>query len=256
MRTRLLLLTAVTVILAALGGRESAHAGAAACTATASGRHAREQLLAVHLSAGCPTTGTATGVLNFAQYPGIRGRTRFTLDYAALTIAVRLPLTLSLAPAWRAHSATDALEVSIQATPKRHVSGTGRLSISGSFTAANGAVVSWTQTLTATPNRIGLGSFRIHATFPGGRRMTIQVHQDKSYCAAAPKCPFGHAVNTETYSFPPSFTAASVTSASSFVTGPGNLLSGRELPVILLRDTATGRILGRSDLLAVVRVPS
>ena len=85
--------------------------------------------------------------------------------------------------------------------------------------------------------------------------MTIQVHQDKSYCAAAPKCPFGHAVNTETYSFPPSFTSASITSASSFVTGPGNLVSGRELPVILLRDAATGRILGRSDLLAIIRVP-
>ena len=70
MRTRLLLLTAVTVILAALAGRQSAHAGAAACTATASGHHAREQLLAVHLSAGCPTTGTATGALNFSQYPG------------------------------------------------------------------------------------------------------------------------------------------------------------------------------------------
>jgi hypothetical protein len=255
MRTRLLLLTAVTVILAALAGRESAHAGAAACSATASGRHAREQLLAVHLSAGCPSTGTATGVLNFSQYPGIRGRTRFTIDFADSTIAVRLPATLSLAPAWRAHSATDALEVSIQAMPKRHVVGTGTLSIKGSFKAANGAVVSWTQTLTATPNRIRLGSFRIHATFPGGRRMMIQVHQDKSYCAVAPKCPFGHDVNTETYSFPPSFTAASVTSASSFVTGPGNLLWGRELPVILLRDAATGRILGRSDLLAVVHVP-
>jgi hypothetical protein len=256
MRTRLLLLTAVTVILAALAGRDVAHAGAAACTATASGRHAREQLLAVHLSAGCPTTGIATGALNFSQYPGIRGRTRFTIDYADSTIAIRLPATLSLAPAWRAHSATDALEVNIQATPKRHVFGTGTLSIKGGFKATNGAVVSWTQTLKATPDRIRRGSFRIHATFPGGRRMTIQVHQDKSYCAAPPKCPFGHAVNTQTYSFPPSFTSASVTSVGSFVTGPGNLLWGRELPVILLRDAATGRILGRSDLLAIIRVPS
>ena len=65
MRTRLLVLTVVTVMLAALAGRESAHAGAAACTASASGRHAREQLLAVHLSAGCPTTGSATGRPSF-----------------------------------------------------------------------------------------------------------------------------------------------------------------------------------------------
>jgi hypothetical protein len=46
-----------------------------------------------------------------------------------------------------------------------------------------------------------------------------------------------------------------VTSANSFITGTGTLRWGRELPVILLRDAATGRILGRSDLLAVVRVP-
>jgi len=256
MRTRLLVLTVVTVMLSALAGRESAHAGAAACTATASGHHAREQLLAVHLSAGCPTTGSATGRLRFVQYPGIRGRTGFTLDFADATIAIRLPAALSVSPAWTAHSATDALAVSIRATPKRHVFGAGTLSITGGFNAANGAAVSWTQRLTATSDRITLGSFRIHATFPGGRRMVIQVHQNKSYCAAGAQCPFGQAVNTEIYSFPPSFTSASVTSQRSFVTGPGNLLWGRELPVILLRDAATGRILGRSDLLAVVRVPS
>ena len=264
MRTRLLVLTVVTVMLAALAGRESAHAGAAACTATASGHHAREQLLAVHLSAGCPTTGSATGRLRFVQYPGIRGRTGFTLDFADATIAIRIPAALSVSPAWTAHSATDALSVSIRATPKRHVFGAGTLSITGGFKAANGAVVSWAQRLTATPDRITLGSFRIHATFPGGRRMTIQVAQNKSYCAAGANCPFGQAVKPGTYrvvlsadySFPQSFTSASVTSQRSFVTGPGNLLRGRELPVILLRDAATGRILGRSDLLAVVRVPS
>ena len=40
------------------------------------------------------------------------------------------------------------------------------------------------------------------------------------------------------------------------MTGTEPCVWGRELPVILLPDTATGRILGRSDLLAVVRVPS
>jgi hypothetical protein len=256
MRTRLLLFIAVSVMLAALAGREAARAGSAACTATASGRHARQQLLPVHLSTGCPTTGTATGALNFSQYPGIRGRTKFTLDFAEATIAIRLPASLSIAPAWTAHSATAALEVSIRATPKRHVFGAGMLTIKGGFKTANGSVVTWTQLLAATPNRITLGSFRIHAHFPGGRRMTIQVRQNKSYCASGRNCPFGQAVNTEVYPFPASYTSASVTSVHSFVTGPGTLLWGRELPVILLKDTATGRILGRSDLLAVVRVPS
>jgi hypothetical protein len=98
MRTRLLLLTAVTVILAALAGRQEARAGAAACTATGSGHHTRSQLLAVHLSAGCPSTGSGTGRLRFAQYPGLRGRTAFTIDYAAATIALRLPATLEKNP--------------------------------------------------------------------------------------------------------------------------------------------------------------
>jgi hypothetical protein len=256
MRTRLLLLAAVTVMLAALAGRQAVHAGTAACTATAAGRHARQQLLPVHLSAGCPVTGTATGVLGFAQYPGLRGRTRFTINFADGTIALRLPLTLSVAPAWTAHSATTALEVSIQATPKRHLFGAGRLAIRGGFRAANGATISWTQTLIATPDRITIGSFHVHARFPGGRRMVIQVHQDRSFCRTGVTCPFDRSLNTETYSFPPSYTSASVTSALSFVRGSGNLLWGRELPVILLRDGATGRILGRSDLLAIVRVPS
>jgi hypothetical protein len=256
MRTRLHLLTAVTVILAALAGHQSAHAGASACTATATGHHARQQVLAVHLSAGCPSAGTATGALSFSQYPGIRGRTSFTINYAEATIAIRMPATLSIAPAWTAHSATPALEVSIKATPKRQVFGAGKLTINGGFRAANGALVTWAQTLTATPDRVTLGSIRIHAQFPGGRRMVIQVHQDRSFCATGKTCPFAHSVTTETYSFPPSFTSASVTSTSSFITGNGTLRWGRELPVILLRDAATGRILGRSDLLAVVRVPS
>ena len=86
--------------------------------------------------------------------------------------------------------------------------------------------------------------------------MLIQVHQDRSFCAAGRTCPFGRAVSTEKYPFTPSFTSASVTSASSFATGHGTLRWVRELPVILLRDAASGRILGRSDLLAIVRVPS
>ncbi len=243
-------------MLAALAGRQEAQAGAAACTATGSGHHTRSQLLAVHLSAGCPTTGTATGRLRFAQYPGLRGRTAFTIDYAAATIALRLPATLATAPAWAAHHATAALEVNIRATPKRHVFGAGTVTIRGGFTAANGAVVTWTQTITATPNRITVGSFHVHARFPGGRRMLIQVHQDRSFCGTGRTCPFGRAVSTERYPFPPSFTSASVTTASSFATGHGTLRWVRELPVILLRDATSGRILGRSDLLAIVRVPA
>ncbi|MDX6546252.1 MAG: hypothetical protein QOG02_2026, partial [Gaiellales bacterium] len=73
MRSRLLLFTAVTVILAAFAGRQSAHAGASACNVTAVGQHARDQVLTAHLSAGCPASGTAGGALSFSQYPGTHG---------------------------------------------------------------------------------------------------------------------------------------------------------------------------------------
>ena len=68
--------------------------------------------------------------------------------------------------------------------------------------------------LAATPNRITLGSFRIHAHFPGGRRMVIQVRQNRELLRGRPNCPFGRAVNTEIYPFPASYTSASVTSAT------------------------------------------
>ncbi len=242
-------------MLAGADGR-MARAGTSACTVTAAGLHTRDQLLTARLSAGCPATGTAGGTLAFAQYPGIRGQSSFTLDYAQRTLTVHLPATLTITPAWTAHSVTPALEVSVTATPRRHVFGGGAVTITGGFTATNHAVVTWSQSVTATPNRVTIGSFHVHARFPAGRRMVIQVHQDRSFCATGRVCPFGEGVNTETYSFPPSYTSASITSGLSFATGKGTMLWGRELPVILLRDAATGRILGRSDLLAIVRVPT
>jgi hypothetical protein len=256
MRSRLLLFTAVTVILAAFAGRQSAHAGTSVCTVTAIGKHTRAQVLAAHLSAGCPASGTAGGALTFSQYPGIHGQTSFVVDYGERTLTLHLPATLSTAGGWKAHSAVPSLEVTVQATPKRHVFGSGKVLIRGDFTASNGAVVTWTQTVTATPDKITVGSFHVQARFKAGRRMMIQVHQDRSFCATGRVCPFGRATNTETYVFRASFTSASVTSSSSFTTGKGTLRWVRELPVILLRDAATGRILGRSDLLAVIAVPN
>jgi hypothetical protein len=246
MRSRLLLFTAVTVILAAFAGRQSAHAGTSACTVTAIGQHTRYQLLTVHLSAGCPATGTAGGALTFSQYPGTHGQTSFVVNYAKRTLALHLPPAYSIAAGWTAHSAVPSLAVTVLATPQRHVFGSGKVLIQGGFTAANGAVVTWTQTVTATPDKITVGSFHLQARFRAGRRMMIQVHQDRSFCATGRVCPFGRA----------SFTSASVTSGSSFATGSGTLRWVRELPVILLRDAATGRILGRSDLLAVIAVPA
>jgi hypothetical protein len=242
-------------MLAAADGR-LAQAGTSTCTVTAAGLHTRDQLLTARLSAGCPTTGTARGTLAFAQYPGIRGQSSFTLDYAQRTLTVHLPVTLTTAPAWTAHSVTPALEVSVTATPRRHVFASGSVTVTGGFRAANGGVVTWSQKVTATPDKVTIGSFHVQARFPAGRRMVIQVHQDRSFCANGRVCPFGEAMNTETYSFPPSYTSASITSGLSFATGKGTLRWGRELPVILLRDAATGRILGRSDLLAIVHVPS
>jgi hypothetical protein len=256
MRSRLLLFTAVTVILAAFAGRQSAHAGASACSVTAVGKHTRDQLLTAHLSAGCPTSGTAGGALTFSQYPGIHGQSNFVVDYGQRTLALHLPPTLWSAAGWRAHSAVPALAVTVQATPKRHVLGRGKVLIRGGFTAKNGAVVTWTQTVTATPDKITVGSFHVHARFNAGRRMMIQVHQDRSFCARGRVCPYGRKTSTESYVFPAAYVSASVTSGLSFATGNGTLRWTRELPVILLRDAATGRILGRSDLQAVIVVPS
>ena len=255
MRSRLLLFTAVTVILAAFAGRQPAHAGASACTVTAVGQHTRDQLLTAHLSSGCPASGMAGGALTFSQYPGTHGQSNFVVDYARRTLAVHLPPALSTTAGWKAHSAVPSLAVTVQATPGRHVFGSGKVLIKGGFTADNGAVVTWTQTVTATPDRITVGSFHVQARFKAGRRMMIQVHQDRSFCASGRVCPFGRATSTETYVFPASYTAAGVTSGNSFATGNGTLRWMRELPVILLRDAATGRILGRSDLLAVIAVP-
>jgi hypothetical protein len=255
MRGRLLLVGAVAVALAAcLSADVRPGTAAAACTATARGAHTRTQTLHVRLSEGCPSTGTATGTLRFSEWPHIRGRTAFTLDYAAGTLHLRLPRALTLKPAWRAHSVSDALAVEVEAAPRRRLSGAGRLTVTGGFTAANGAVVRWRQTLRATADRVTLGSIHITATLPGRRAMEIQVHQVRQFCDTKRGCPFGRRTTTDTTAFPAGFTHITVDSALWFATGNGTLRSGRERPTIVLRSKRTGRILGRSDFQALIRV--
>ena len=140
-----------------------------------------------------------------------------------------------------------------KATPRRRLSGTGRLTITGGFTASNGAVVRWTQTLRATPDRVTLGSIHISATLPGTHAMVIQVHQIRQYCDTNRGCPFGTQSTSETTAFPAGFTRVTVDSALWFATGNGTLRSGREQPTIVLRSKRTGRVLGRSDFQAVIR---
>jgi hypothetical protein len=254
MRGRLLFLVAAVALAAAASGQARAGAATSACTATAAGRHTRQQVVSVRLSAGCPTGGRATGTLSFGQWPGIRGHSGFVLDYAARTLTLRVPGTISLRPAWRAHSADPALDLAVTASPKRRLSGHGSLTISGGFTASNGAVVRWQQTVRATPDKITLGAIHITASLPGTHRMVVEVHQLRQFCASDRACPFGQRISTETTIFPARFTRVRVDSALWFVTGNGTLLSGREQPTILLRAKRSGRILGRSDFQALIRV--
>jgi hypothetical protein len=254
MRVRLLLLVAAVALAAAPSGQALAGVATSACTATATAKHTRDQLVAVHLSSGCPTAGKAAGTLTFRQWPGIRGRSGFTLDYAARTLTLRVPPALSLRPAWRGHSADAALDLSVTASPKRRLSGRGRLTITGGFTASNGAVVKWRQTVRATPDTITLGSIHVTASLPGTHSMVIEVHQVRQFCARDRACPFGLRTSTEETTFPARFTHVTVDSALWFVTGNGTLLSGREQPTILLRAKRSGRILGRSDFQALIRV--
>jgi hypothetical protein len=254
MRPRLLLLIAAAALLALLSGTSRAGADTAACTATATGKHVRTELLKVHLTGTCPVSSVAHGTLTFSQWPRIRADGAFALDYAAGTLWLRVPRTLSIKPAWSAHAATAALDVSVQASPRRRLSGRGRYSINGGFRASNGAVVHWTQTVTATPNRVTLGSVHVSAGLPGTRSMVIAVHEVRQFCATNKTCPFGLKATTDRVAFPAAFTHVTVSSPLWFVTGAGTLLSGREQTTILLRSKRTGRILGRSDFQALVRV--
>lgn len=254
MRVRLLLLVAAVALAAASSGQALARVAASACTATATAKHIRDQVVVVHLASDCPTAGKAAGTLSFTQWPGIRGRGGFTLNYAARTLTLRVPPALSLKPAWRAHNADAALDLSVTSSPKRRLSGHGSLTITGGFTASNGAVVKWRQTVRATPDKITLGSIHVTASLPGTHSMVIEVHQVRQFCASDRTCPFGLRTSTEKTTFPARFTHVTVDSALWFVIGNGTLLSGREQPTILLRAKRSGRILGRSDFQALIRV--
>ena len=254
MRPRLLLLIAAATLAALLSGTSRAGAGTSACRATATGKHVRTQLLKVHLTGTCPVTGVAHGTLRFSQWPRIHAGGAFALDYAAGTLWLRVPRKLSMKPAWSARSVTAALDVSVQASPKRRLSGRGRYTINGGFKASNGALVRWHQTVSATPNRITLGSVHVTASLPGTGSMVVAVHEVRQFCATNRSCPFGMKTTTDRVAFPARFTHVTVSSPLWFMTGAGTLLSGREQTTILLQSNRTHRILGRSDFQATVRI--
>ncbi len=244
--------------LAALGSAMlSAQTGSAApaCTATATGGHTRSQVIAVALSSGCPATGSQKGNLRYAQFPGISALGGYTINFATRRLALTLPTAVAPSAAYTALHTDVGLQVQVSAAPARQVSGDGRYAITGGFTASNGAVIHWTQRLAATPVRVGIGAIKVTATFPGARSMLIQVRQSVAYCATSQTCPFGASSRVESFTFPAAYTHASLSSGAAFQTGT-DLLWGSEEPSIVLRDRVTGRILGRSDLGAVVRSAS
>ena len=244
---------AAAALLALLSGTSRAGAGTAACIATATGKHVRTQLLKVHLAGTCPVSGVAHGTLTFGQWPRIHADGVYALDYAAGTLWLRVPRTLSMKPAWSAHGARPALDVSVQASPRRRLSGRGRYSINGGFAASNGAVVRWKQTVTATPNRVTLGSVHVSASLPGTGSWWSPCTRCGSSVPRTQTCPFGVKTTTDRVAFPAAFTHVTVSSPLWFRTGAGTLLSGRERTTILLRSKRTGRILGRSDFQALIR---
>jgi hypothetical protein len=255
MRLRLLALVSSAVLVGLVSGTGLSRAGTAgACTATATGKHVRTQLLKVHLGGTCPVSGVAHGTLTFSQWPRIHADGVFALDYAAGTLWLRVPRKLSMKPAWSAHVGGAGLDVSVTASPRRRLSDRGRYSINGGFKASNGAVVRWKQTVSATPNRITLGSVHVSASLPGTRSMVVAVHEVRQFCATNRTCPFGMKTTTDRVAFPAAYTHVAVSSPLWFVIGAGTLLSGREQTTILLRSKRTGRILGRSDFQALVRI--
>jgi hypothetical protein len=166
-----------------------------------------------------------------------------------------VPDALSLSPAWRATASGTALAVRIEAAPKRRLGGSGSYTITGGFTARNGAVLHWSQTVKATASKVSFGSIHITASLPGRNAMVIVVHQQRQFCASGRSCPYGVRTTTARTAFPASYTHATVDSASWFATADGTMLSGRERPTILLESKRTGRILGRSDFQARINVP-
>ncbi|MGZ4482099.1 MAG: hypothetical protein ACXVY5_07820 [Gaiellales bacterium] len=250
----LLTLAALGAVVAAAPGAAAAAPPPPACTITAIGKHTLVQSLTVRVSAGCPTSGSLTGRLAFSQFPNLTGAGAFTVQFADRTATLRMPRPFWTNAGWAAVYQDPSNRFSVLATPRRHVFGRGRVTIRGAFRAVNGAVVTWAQTVAVARTRVDLGAVRISATFPGGRPMMIQVRRSRSFCAQGHTCPYGAASNVETSFFPAAATGATMTTSSEFQSGPV-FLSGSEVADIVLRDAGTGRVLGRSDVLAVVRAP-
>lgn len=230
----------------------ASQAGAAPpCAVTAVGKHTRGQVLNVTLSAGCPATGTQTGRLRYTQVPRISVLGRFSLNYATKRLTLRLPKAVWRNAAYGAVHTDAKTVITVTALPLRRVFGVGKAVIRGGFRASNGALVTWRQTVLVSPTHIEVGGFRISASFPGGRSMLVQVRMARSYCSHE-ACPFGASVGTESFTFPRTFTHATISSKTFFKDGSG-ITSVRETPTIMLRDRLTGRVLGRSDFLAVIR---
>jgi hypothetical protein len=240
-------LAALAVMLA-----PSSQAGAApGCAVTAAGKHTRAQSLAVTLSSGCPATGTKTGRLRYTQVPGISVVGRFTLNYGTKTLKLTLPRAVWRNAGYGAMHTDPQTVIHVKALPRRQVFGAGKTTISGGFHASNGARVTWTQTVSVSSTHIQVGGIRISAAFPATRPMLVQVRMAKSYCSLE-ACPFGSTNSTQSFTFPKTFTHATMSSNTFFQDGRG-LQSMREVPIIMLRDRVTGAVLGRSDFLALIR---
>jgi hypothetical protein len=247
---RLLLLAALAALAAGALPSPASAAPAPACIVTATGKHTRDQTLAIR-TAGCPAVGVVTGRLRFAQFPGLTGRRTFTLRFGRGTAAVHLPQHFWLRAGWTALFENADLRFSIRATPKRKVFARGAVLVAGRFTAG-ASHIQWRQPLRVQPARVTVGSVRVTAQFPGGTGKTIQVRRVRTFCTDAGPC--RSRTTVETFRFPPAFTSATAVTSSSFRGGSG-FTSFRETLTVVLRSTRTGAILGRSDVLAVVRPP-
>src|SRR5256884_387378 len=71
------------------------------------------------------------GYISYAVFCLKKKSAAFTLDYTAATIHFRVPRGISLKAAWSARARPGGLSVRIKATPRRRLSGTGSLTITG-----------------------------------------------------------------------------------------------------------------------------
>jgi hypothetical protein len=230
----------------------TSQAGAApSCSITGTAQHVRAQVVTVALSPGCPATGTKTGNLRYTQYPGTSVLGSFKLNYGTKRLALTLPRAVALNGGYTAMHTDPQTVIKLTALPKRQEFGAGKVTINGGFRASNGARVTWTQTVSVSSTHIQVGGIRVSATFPGTRSMVIQVRMPKSYCSQE-ACPSAATDRTDSFAFPKTYTHATATSTAYFQDG-GGFLSIREAPTILLRDRLSGKVLGRSDFLAIIR---